>query len=97
MSMTMRREDGRWSAPRVSPFGLMPAFSPDGRRVYFYAFTPRTATSGESQSTLDIWVAEKQGNAWSEPKCLNLVTRYPELRSAAMPRISLQSSVLEGV
>ena len=88
MSMTMRREDGRWSAPRVSPFGLMPAFSPDGRRVYFYAFTPRKATSGESQSTLDIWVAEKQGNAWSEPKCLNLVARYPELRSAAMPRIA---------
>jgi hypothetical protein len=88
MSMTMRRENGRWSAPRVSPFGNMPAFSPDGRRIYFFAPAPRSAASGESQSHLDIWVAEKQGDAWSEPKCLNLVARYPALREAAMPRIT---------
>ena len=88
MSMTMRRENGRWSAPRISPFGYMPAFSPDGRRVFFYAPTPRSAASGESRSHLDIWVADKQGNAWGEPKCLNLVARYPELREAAMPRVA---------
>ena len=66
----------------------MPAFSPDGGRVYFYAPAPRGAASGESQPALDIWVAEKQGDAWGEAKCLNLVARYPELRSAFMPRVT---------
>jgi len=86
MSMTMRRENGRWSAPHVSPFGIMPAFSPDGRRIYFFAARPGLEAAKDSQEKFDIWVAEKQGDAWSEPKCLNLVARYPELRGASMPR-----------
>jgi L-ascorbate metabolism protein UlaG (beta-lactamase superfamily) len=93
MSMTMRREDGRWSAPRVSPFNVMPAFSPDGRRVYFSAPRPGLEAAKNSQEKFDIWVAEKQGVGWSEPKCLNLVARYPELRSVYMPRIAHNGTV----
>jgi hypothetical protein len=66
----------------------MPAFSPDGHRVYFFAPRPGSDAAQNNESTLDIWVAEKQGDAWSEPKCLKLVARYPELREAAMPRIA---------
>jgi Tol biopolymer transport system component len=88
MSMTMRRVNGQWSAPRVSPFGNMPAFSPDGRRVYFFAPRPGSDAAKDDESALDIWVAEKQGDGWSEPKCLNLVVRYPELRYADMPRVT---------
>jgi hypothetical protein len=89
LSMTMRRENGRWSAPRATPFdAVMAAFSTDGRRVYFGAPRPRSTTAPESQSSLDIWVVEKQGDTWSEPKCLNFVARFPELREAAMPRIA---------
>jgi L-ascorbate metabolism protein UlaG (beta-lactamase superfamily) len=88
MSMTMRRENGRWSAPRVSPFEGMPAFSPDGQRVYFFAPRPGSSAAQNNEYTFDIWVAEKQGDAWSEPKCLNLVVRYPELRYADMPRVT---------
>ncbi len=75
MSMTMRRENGRWSAPHTTSFGEMVAFAPDGRRVYF-------------GSEKDIWFAEKQGGDWSKPKCLSLVTRYPELRSVFSPTIA---------
>jgi L-ascorbate metabolism protein UlaG (beta-lactamase superfamily) len=75
MSMTMRRENGRWSAPHVTSLGQMVALTPDGRRAYF----------GEEK---DIWVAEKQGDDWGEPKCLNLVGRYPELRDVFMPTIA---------
>ena len=75
MSMTMRRENGRWSAPHVTPFGQMVAFAPDGRRAYF-------------GSEKDIWVAEKRGDDWSKPKCLGLVTRYPELREVFSPTIA---------
>jgi hypothetical protein len=75
MSMTMRRENGRWSAPRVTSWGEMVALAPDGRRAYF-------------GSEKDIWVAERQGDDWGEPKCLNLVGRYPELRNVFMPTIA---------
>ena len=75
MSMTMRRENGRWSAPRVTPFGQMVSFSPDGHRAYF-------------GSEKDIWVVEKRGDDWSEPKCLSLVARHPELRSVFSPTIT---------
>jgi hypothetical protein len=90
VSMMMRRENGRWSAPRATPFAaIMPAFSPDGRRIYFYAFTPGPSLSEESQSHLDIWVVEKRGDGWSEPQCLNLVARYPELLKAVyMPSVA---------
>jgi L-ascorbate metabolism protein UlaG (beta-lactamase superfamily) len=88
MSMTMRRENGRWSAPRISQFGNMPAFSPDGRKIYYFAPRPGSDGVQDHESNLDIWVAEKQGDGWSEPKCLNLVVRYPELREAVMPRVA---------
>jgi hypothetical protein len=89
LSMMARRESGRWSAPRATPFnGLMPAFSPDGRRVFYFASTPGPAMTQEGQSHFDVWVVEKQGDVWSQPKCLELVERYPELRTATMPRVT---------
>jgi Tol biopolymer transport system component len=66
----------------------MPVFSPDGRRIYFFAPRPGSGAAQNNESALDIWVAEKQGDGWSDPKCLNLVARYPELREAVMPRVT---------
>jgi hypothetical protein len=88
LTRTMRRQHGRWSAPAPSPFGLMPVFSPDGRRVYFFAPIPGPAPATDAQPTFDLWFAERAGADWTEPQCLNLVARYPELRSATMPRIA---------
>ncbi len=84
--MTMRRENGRWSAPYVAAFEAMPVLSADGRRAYFSSARPRSGTTQESQP--DIWFVERQGNDWSEPKCLNLVARYPELRWARVGAIA---------
>ncbi len=87
LSMTMQREHGRWSAARATPFAaIMPVFSADGRRAYFYAFTPGPGVSRTSESHVDIWVVERRGDGWSEPRCLDLVARYPELRGAFQPR-----------
>jgi Tol biopolymer transport system component len=33
-------------------------------------------------------MADKKGDGWSEPRCLNLVVRYPELKFAAVPRVA---------
>jgi L-ascorbate metabolism protein UlaG (beta-lactamase superfamily) len=85
-NMTMRRENGRWSAPyvdvRFDGRFVLPVFSADGLRAYFSAARPGTGAAPASQPDFDIWFAEKHGDDWSEPKCLNLVARYPELRWA---------------
>jgi L-ascorbate metabolism protein UlaG (beta-lactamase superfamily) len=75
--MTMRRENGRWSAPYVPELDHVLAFSADGRRAYF---TVPPAPGGPSVP--DISFVEKQSSGWSEPKSLNLVARYSELRFA---------------
>jgi hypothetical protein len=36
----------------------------------------------------DIWFVEKDGSRWSEPRCLDLVVRFPELRFAAQQTIT---------
>jgi L-ascorbate metabolism protein UlaG (beta-lactamase superfamily) len=77
--MTMRRENGKWSAPQAIPFGYMPVFSPDGRRIYYYARRPGGAAPDEQP--LDIWFAEKRDGSWGEPQCLNFVERFPEQKS----------------
>jgi hypothetical protein len=63
LSMTTKRENGRWSAPRATPFeATMPAFSPDGRRVYFNAPRLRPATAQGTKPEHDIWFVERQGD-----------------------------------
>jgi acetylornithine deacetylase/succinyl-diaminopimelate desuccinylase-like protein len=83
--MTVRRENGQWSAPRLSPYLSLPVFSADGGRLYFGAPRPG-ATREDGQQ--DIWVAERQGNGWSTPKCLDLIARSPELQLATWPTIA---------
>ena len=80
MSMTMRRVGGRWSAPQVAPFDGMVALSPDGRRAYVH--------SGE-----DIWVAEKQGDHWGEPRCLDIASRFQELKAVYMPSVTASGTL----
>ena len=84
--MTMRRENGRWSAPYVSPLGGMPVFSADGRRAYFSSGRPRPGATQEGPP--NIWFVERQGDDWGEPKCLDLVARDPALRWAGVQAIA---------
>jgi len=70
--MTMRRIGDRWTAPEISPYSSGPVFSPDGKRLYF---------EGKGKGD-DPCFVEKHGNGWSEPKCVGLVARFPELQFA---------------
>jgi hypothetical protein len=83
--ITMRRENGRWSAPHLSPYPNISVFSVDGKRQYFGA--PRPGATHEDPP-LDIWVTERQGDGWSAPKCLNLISQSPELQFAAWPTVA---------
>lgn len=67
-----RSKDGKWSSPEVAPFAgkfsdLEPAFSPDGKKLYFSSNRPLT---GNTTKDFDIWVVERNAKGWGEPKNL---------------------------
>jgi L-ascorbate metabolism protein UlaG (beta-lactamase superfamily)/pimeloyl-ACP methyl ester carboxylesterase len=84
--MTMRRVDGGWTAPRAARFDDVPKFSADGRKAYFTSRLPSTRATQESRP--DIWVVERQDGGWGEPRCLGLVTRFPEIRYARLGSVA---------
>jgi hypothetical protein len=69
----MRRVDGRWTKPEMTPFsdildhdGDVPVFSPDGGRLYF--ISRRDPESGERGNTERIWYVDRRGGGWSEAR-----------------------------
>jgi hypothetical protein len=71
--------DGKWSNPEVASFAgrygdLEPAFSPDGQKLYFSSNRPLNGTTAKD---FDIWVTEKRGNQWQEPRNLGLPINTP--------------------
>lgn len=64
--------DGRWSAPQVAAFSgahsdIDPFISPDGKRLFFCSDRPIDAAP---KRDFDIWVVEKSGKSWGEPRHL---------------------------
>ncbi len=65
-----RKSDGSWSRPEVAPFSgrwddCEPAFSPDGRRLYFCSTRPLDGKGAPKD--WDIWYVERTPSGWSEP------------------------------
>ncbi len=72
--VTMKKEKGRWTAPKLGPFSEKyhagsPVFSYDGKKLYFTSSRPRNESAGSSDR--NIWVVERKGKVWSEPKPLD--------------------------
>ncbi len=65
-TLTMKRINGRWTVPTDAPYKIW-LLSADGNKGYY-------------TENKDLWFVERQGDNWSEPKCLNLLSRYPELQ-----------------
>ena len=66
-------ERGTWGTPEVAPFSGQysdadPFITPDGSHFYFISNRP---VPGKQKQELDIWVMEKKGAGWSEPRNLN--------------------------
>lgn len=70
--MTMHRTKNKWTTPETSSYGHGPVFSPDGGKLYF--------NNKEKKGTISY--IEKEGNKWSDPKNLDLIARFPELKFA---------------
>jgi len=69
--MTTKLKNGAWTMPEVAPFSGgrndgAPAFSPDGRRLYFSSRRPRTA-GGIPADDFDIWYVERKDGSWTDP------------------------------
>jgi len=63
----MEMVDGIWNYPKLSTtMRGEPAFSPDGKRLYFISLKP--LRNGERDGKENIWYMEKTDSGWSEPK-----------------------------
>ena len=82
---TMRRIDGQWTIPEISQYGGMPAFSQDGNTLYYI--------HSSSEKEKGLYFIDKQGDNWTEPKCLSFITRFPELKNMYGPSITNNGSI----
>ncbi len=74
--LSTRLVDGAWTEPEVLPFAadprhmtIEPAFSPDGKRLYFLSNRPRPGKD-EDDRNQDIWFAERGPEGWGEAQHL---------------------------
>ena len=71
--------EGKWGTPLVAEFSGQyrdadPFITPDGLKLYFISDRP---VAGKTQRDLDIWVMEKRGSGWGEPKNLGALINSP--------------------
>lgn len=73
MIMVTRQVDGVWTEPEVAPFSgryldIEPAISADGQRFFFLSTRPQPGQEEKPGWVYqDIWVMEREGDAWGEP------------------------------
>jgi len=66
-------KSGSWSDPEIVDFSGKysdgsPAFSPDGKTLYFSSNRP--IIGQEVRNNLDLWMSQRNNNTWGEPKHL---------------------------
>lgn len=72
-------QNGRWSAPGIAPFSgqyrdAFPFVSRDGSKFFFSSLRP---VDGTPKRDMDIWVMDKTGDGWSEPRNLGVPVNGP--------------------
>ena len=80
----MRRVNGRWTAPEISPYGGMPAFSVSGDKLIYIA------PESDNEKVFNI---AKHGENWSTPKPINIIKRFPELKYLYGPSITANGTL----
>ncbi len=81
--LTMRRVDGRWTAPALAPFSGasqgddQPFFTGDGKRLYFMSRRPFRGETGLMKER--IWVLDRTGEGWSEPRPLDPIVNVHQM------------------
>jgi len=76
-------ENGQWQPPQLAPWSGQyrdadPFITPDGKRLYFISDRPIDDKADKSKrKDLDIWMVERDGDAWSAPKRLDAPVNSP--------------------
>jgi len=69
----MKEEKGQWTAPKIALFSEYPsggpAFFHDGNKLVYDSMRPRDNSTSPAKD-LDLWIVEKNGDTWGEPKHL---------------------------
>jgi len=66
----MKVVDGRWACPEVCELDRDPAFSQDGKRIYFIRtrpFKPGEEPGGDPDVKEEYWYVERTDSSWSQP------------------------------
>ncbi|MBT8056407.1 MAG: PD40 domain-containing protein [Gammaproteobacteria bacterium] len=89
--LVSRLTDHGWSEPQVAPFSTNPAYayyepaiSPDGMQFFFVA-------SESGSETNDIWVMDRVGSAWGQPRKLGPPINTPG--KEYFPSITLDGTI----
>lgn len=92
--LTSRLGQGGWSAAEAAPFSGKyndggPALSPDGSKLFFWSLRPRAgAVPGEGK----LWMTERSGQGWSEPRDLGAPVNGPD-RPSANPAVTADGTL----
>lgn len=70
---SMKRENGKWSAPILAPFSgeyadFYPFFSYDGRKLFYVSYRPLEEDRQNPGYGIVLWFVERLADRWSEPK-----------------------------
>lgn len=73
--MVTSQIDGRWTAPERAAFSkhnsdVDPAFSQDGKRVFFGSRRPRPGKTDTREDGFDIWFADRTETGWAKEQYL---------------------------
>ncbi len=76
----MREVGAAWSGPEIAPFSgttsdLEPFITQDGRHLFFASKRP--LDPGGDEKDWDLWVMDRQGDAWGEPQNLGEPVNTP--------------------
>jgi hypothetical protein len=70
----MKEKSGIWTAPKIAPFSEYPsggpAFFHDGNKLIYDTMRPRENSTTPAKD-LDLWVVEREGDSWGDPKHLD--------------------------
>jgi Tol biopolymer transport system component len=78
--VSSRLQGDKWSPPEVVPFSgrysdADPFVTADGSKLYFISTRPVDAN--KPKEDLDVWVVERKGNGWGEPRNLGAPVNSP--------------------
>lgn len=93
--INVSRKNGKWESPKVASFSgsysdYRPFLSPDGEKLIFSSIR-NVSGENENKKDYDLWLIQKENNAWSKPKHLGnrINSKYSELN----PSMSLKETI----